>query len=410
MNEYKFLHNIQSLCPGNLFTDYIVDRVVSDDYRGVQCSQHNRLTFEYFSNLITAIYSIANDQIFHIHIGDDNGIKQPLAYVYYQVVDKIKETSGKGTVNSVKKNTFPDIARMGFLNRYDNNGNKIIEGISRANVYAVGLSPLGCKFAKASVFEKIKLFTDGIDILTQNTASELVETLYLNEFDIEYIDILEFMYIFSDNRRHISTNDKLRLLLEYRKLSPHAKAIIDENLKLFCNPKNRRNFGSKTALRDYSNWKNESQQIFGLLANSTYFKVQDSRLMLNTGNYGLFDENPTRGTKAKSDYFKKHNVDRTPGYDLHHIVPFSKVHTKSDATYIDDYKNLIYLKEKKHEEFTINGSKHIILRHNQNNPNLLFLTFDNSFILVNIDTDALISNDLLPMIRDYNEKLIKKFY
>lgn len=376
----------------------------------MQCSQHNRLTFDYFANLISVIYSVAGNEIFAIHVGDDRGEKQPQAHTYYKVVEKIKEVVGKGTINSVKKNTFPDIAKMGFLNRYDKDGIKITEGASRSGVYSVGLSELGVKFAQATAFEKIKSFTDGVDILTRNAASELVELLYLNDFGIDCIDILEFMYILSDDRDGITTNDKLRLLLEYRRLSSVEKERLDENLKLFCNPKNRETFNNKTLLRDYSNWKNESQQIYGLLANSTYFKVEKTKLILNTGNYGLFDVNANRGAKAKSEYFKNHQVSKTAGYDLHHIVPFSKAQNKRDAVFVDDYKNLIYLKDKKHDEFTIAGSKHVIMKHTENTPHILFLDFDDSFILVDITKDALVSSSLLPMVKEYNRMLLRKFY
>ncbi len=410
MEDYKYLHEIERISPNNSFIKYIVARVSSNDYRGIQCSQHNRLTFEYFSNLVSVIYDVAGEDIFYIHIGDDKGEKQSNAYVYYEVVEKIKEAVGKGTVNSVKKNTFPDIARMGFLNRYDKNGCKISEGDSRAPVYSVGLSALGVKFAQATAFEKIKLFTDGVDILTKNTASELVELLYLNDYGVDCLDILEYMYIFSDDRKDITVNDKLRLLIDYRRLSAAEKAKLDAMLKSFCNPQNRKEYDNKTLLRDYSNWKNESQQIYGLLANSTYFKVDEARLILNTGNYGLFNTQTNRGNKSKIEYFRQHNVTKTSGYELHHIIPFSKAQNKSDVLFVDDFKNLIYLSDKKHSEFTIAGSRHVILKYTQNNPNILFMDFDDSFIMVDITKDALFSRDLLPVVKEYNAQLLKKFY
>ena len=410
MEDYKYLREIENISTSNTFVKYIVDRVSSNDYRGMQCSQHNRLTFDYFSNLVSVIYDVAGSSIFDIHIGDDIGEKQPQAYTYYKVVDRIKVCVGKGTINSVKKNTFPDIARMGFLNRYDKDGDKIIEGTSRSSVYSVGLSELGVKFAKANAFEKIKLFTDGVDILTKNAASELVELLYLNDYGIDKIDILEFMYILSDDRKEITSNDKLRLLLDYRRLTAAEKNKLDENLKAFCNPQNRRDFDNKTLLRDYGNWKNESQQIYSLLANSTYFKVEGTELILNTGNYGLFNAQANRGAKARVDYFKNHNVNKTVGYDLHHIIPFAKAQNKSDALFVDDFKNLIYLSDKKHAEVTISGSKNVIIKYTQNNPNVLFMDFNDSFILVDITKDALFSPSLLPLVKEYNIQLLKKFY
>lgn len=410
LEDYKYLQQLKSVAHGNRFIDYIVDRVSSSDYRGFQCSQHNRLTYKYFSDLVSIIYDIAGESKFGIHVGDDNGKLQPQACLYYQIVNKVKITTSKGTINSVKKNTFPDIARMGFLDRFDKNGIKISENQTRTGVYSVGLSNLGVKFAKATAFDKIKLFTDGIDVLTKNTASELVEILYLNDFGIDSIDILEYMYILSDDRKGIYLNDKLDLLIEYRRLTDFEKSRVDILLKAFCNPQNRKNFSNKVLLRDYSNWKNESQQIFGLLANSTYFKVENDRLILNTGNYGLFDEQANRGEKAKVEYFKHHSTPKTKGYQLHHIVPFSKAQNKSDALTIDDFRNLIYLKDEKHLEFTTVGKENVIMKYKENDPNVIFLNFDDSFIIVDVTKDALVSPQLLPEIKKYNEFLLRKFY
>lgn len=410
MEDYKYLLEMRSIDPSNRFINYIVERVTKSDYRGFQCSQHNRLTFKYFSDLVDIIYSISKGDVFAIHVGDDNGELQPQANIYYQIVDEVNKATGKGTINSVKKNTFPDIARMGFLDRYDKNGQKINERVSRTGIYFVGLSRLGIQFAESNNFQKIKLFTDGIDVLTQNTASELVEILYFNDFGIDCIDILEYMYIFSDDRKEIYLNDKLDLLIEYRKLTPTQKQKVDKLLKLFCDPINRRNYQNKSLLRDYSNWKNESQQIFGLFANSTYFKVDNNKLILNTGNYGLFDSHVNRGEKAKSEYFKQHNKNRTTGYQLHHIIPFSKAQNKSDAVTIDDFRNLIYLKEEKHSEFTRAGTENVIMKHKENDPNIIFLDFGDSFISVDIVKDALVSATLLPEIKKYNDMLLKKFY
>lgn len=410
MEDYKYLRQLENIAPENAFIKYITERVTDDDYRGIQCSQHNRLTFNYFRKLVEAIYNIADDEVFAIHVGDDNGTLQPSAKKYYEVVEAIKNAVGKGTINSVKKNTFPDIARMGFLDRYDKHGKKITEGASRQPVHSVGLSNLGTRFATASAFEKIKLFTDGVDILTKNAASELVELLYLNDYGIDSIDILEFMYIISDDRYGVSFHDKLNLLLEYRRLTSTQKISVDTCLKNYCNPENRRGYDNKTLLRDYSNWKNESLQIYGLLANSTYFKVENNKLILNTGNYGLFDENTVRSEKAKREYFRFHSVSKNDEYELHHIVPFSKAENKSDAVLIDNYKNLIYLKSSKHSEFTVAKNQNVILKYNQGNPRLLFLDFNDGYILVDVTEDALFSLNLLPAIKEHNETLLRKFY
>lgn len=414
MDDYKYLQELESIAPDNPFCHYIAQRVVSDDYRGIHCSQHNRLTFDDFAKYISAIYSVAGSEVFDIHVGDDKGEKQPQAHTYYKVVDEIKKAAGKGTINSVKKNTFPDIAKMGFLDRYDSHGLKISEGVSRATVCSVGLSERGVKFVGETVFGKIKLFTDGVDTLTKNAASQLAELLYLNDYGVDYISLLEFMYIVSDDSTGKTTSDKLRLLLDYRKLTPPQKAKVTDCLKRFCDPKNRKAYNNKLLLRDYSNWKNESQQIYGLLTNSTYFKVEgtgdNKKLILNTGSTGLFAAHANRGEKAKNEYFKYHHVGKTGGYELHHIIPFSKAQNQNDALYVDDYKNLIYLTAQKHAKFTAENNKNVIMKYAQGEPNIVFMDFDDGYILVDITKDALVSPALLPQIKEYNQQLLKKFY
>ena len=93
-----------------------------------------------------------------------------------------------------------------------------------------------------------------------------------------------------------------------------------------------------------------------------------------------------------------------------HIVPFAKAQNKSDAVFVDDFKHLIYLSDKNHAEFTISGSNNVFLIYTQNNPNVLFMDFNDSFILVDITKDALFSPSLLPLVKEYNIQLLKKFY
>lgn len=335
MESYKYLEALISIEPDNKFLKYIAARVQDNDYRGFQCSQHNRLTYQYFYAVLCAIDGVAGDSSFFIHIGDDKGKRQPAAETYYRIVDEIKASAGRGTINSIKKNIFPDIARMGFIDRFDKHGSKLLPN-RRGVVYSVKLSALGREFIEADTFKRVKLFTDGVDRLTKNTASELVEMLYLNDYGIDYLDIHEYMYIYSDDRG-INPSDKLELLLEYRRLTPAEREQAESYLQLYCDPENWRG-QDKTVLRDYSNWKNESQQIFLLFASSTYFKVERDRLVLNTGSLGLFDPKTVRGEKAKNNYFSEHGISRDVDYELHHIVPFSKAMSKADLKYIDDYK------------------------------------------------------------------------
>ena len=131
---------------------------------------------------------------------------------------------------------------------------------------------------------------------------------------------------------------------------------------------------------------------------------------MNTGNLGLFDPNAQRRERAKTEYFEKHKIANCKGYELHHIIPFSKALNKSDAAFLDDYKNMIYLDSHKHSEFTNVGNRHVQLEYNKDDPRILFLAFDNSYIIVEAGKDAKLDMDLLPQMKNYNLQLLRKFY
>ena len=418
MKDYEILKSIETITPDNLFLSYIIDRVQDDNYRGIQCSQHNRLTFNYFKSLLQIIYDVAGTQVFSIHVGDDNGERQANATDYYKIVDAIKRVSGKGTINSVKKNTFPDIARAGFLYRYNKHGERISESLSigegkttqpRDTVYQVQLSQQGINFVRAkSEFERRKYYTDLVDTLTKNAATDLVELLSTDE-RFDNISIDEFMYILSDDRANVRYNDKLLYLAEYRRLTQEQQDKLTELLKLYCAP--NRNIGTKINARDYYNWKNESLQIFGLLSNSTYFKVVEEQLLLNNGEYGLFLKKAERSQKPKIEYFRYHNIKKEPGYELHHIVPFNKALTQQEAQWIDDKRNMIYLSTEKHAEFTT--TRNINIRTSYTQPNFSFLPIDSINGIINVDLrrgEALLSTERVPEMIEYNKRLLKKFY
>ena len=419
MKDYEILKKINRIDKNNVFIDYIIGRIQDDNYRGVQCSQHNRLTFDYCDTLISVIYKIAGDAVFNIHVGDDNGIKQRGAELYYQIVEHLNNIGKKGTINSVKKNTFVDLARAGVLERFNKKGNKIEERQAigenkiskrRSRIYSVVLSKLGIKFAQASSpFEKIRYFTDIVNNLTNNIASDLVEILS-TDCRFNSINILEFMYIFSDDRQELDSNFKILLLTAYRTLSEHQKAELTKLLQMYCNP--ARNFhGNKVLSRDYHNWKNESQQIFALLGNSSYFKVLNDTILLNDGKYGLFTLPPSRSQVAKNKYFDYHKMDKNPNYELHHIIPFHVATSKQDALFIDNERNLIYLHKDKHAEFT--SLRNINIQASYNTPIISFLPVNSIENIINVNlsnNEALVSHNRIHEMIDYNKILLKKFY
>lgn len=420
-NLNKILEEIKSIDKKNLFLDYIVERVQDDNYRGIHCAQHSRVRYDEFETILSAIYEIVGYERVDIPVGDceRDAIKLRNALSYKQIVDNIKTKINKGSYDAIKKINFPDMARMGFLQRYDREGNLIVESQTfgenkikhrSPSIYQVQLSEQAKKFLEEQmIFGKRKQYTDGIDKLTKNVSNELL--LLLNEDDFDTITDLEFMYIISDDREKIHFSDKRKLLLEYRKLNQEQKQKVTNLLKQYCNPQNWARYNNKILLRDYGNWKNETQTIFHYLGQSAYFQVVNGSLCLNNGNLGLFVHRAKRKQSSKEEYFKQHKIEKCYNYHLHHIIPFSKAITQNDAEWIDDYRNLIYISETKHNEIPIKNNPNIIMSYTDPIINLASQEIRGKIININLSSnDALLNTDLIQIMTKYNGKLLQKFY
>jgi len=358
----SILSDIKIIDHNNKFIKYIIERIQRDKYRGTHVSQHNRYDLSDITNMIQSIYKTVDNNIFEIPRGDynrnfnDNDLIGTFKE-YKDIVDNIKKTTGKGTYNSVKKNFFVDMDRAGILKRYDKNKNIIS---SKKGVYYAELSSDAIRFLDASIIERYRIFTDFLDGLFNNFLSEFVDILYSSQYREDTISIYEFMFIFSDES--IDGGTKITLLDEYRKLDNIKKERLVQLIKKYANPDNFR--GSKKNKRDFHNWKNEAQQIFSLLNNTSYFQVdkKGEYIKLNIGNYGIFNiETFKRSNKPKKDYFIYHNVEKTTDFELHHIVPISKARNKEEVKIIDNVYNLIYVHKKKHTEFTRNKNLNMII-------------------------------------------------
>lgn len=420
-NLNKILEEIKTIDKNNLFLDYIVERVQDDNYRGIHCAQHSRVGYDEFETILSTIYDIVGYKRVDIPIGDceRDATKLQNAPLYKQIVDNIKTKINKGSYDAIKKINFPDMARMGFLWRYDRNGNLIAESQTLGenkikhwspSIYQVQLSEQAKTFLEEKmIFGKRKQYTDGIDKLTQNVSNELM--LLLNEYEFDTITDLEFMYIISDDRDQIHFSDKRKYLLEYRKLRQEQKQKVTTLLKQYCNPQNWARYDNKILLRDYGNWKNETQTIFHYLGQSAYFQVVDRALCLNNGNLGLFVHKATRKQSSKEEYFKQHKIEKCYNYHLHHIIPFSKAATQNDAEWIDDYRNLIYISETKHNEIPTKNNPNIIMSYTDPIINLASQEMRGKIININLSSkDALLNNQLIQTMTDYNGQLLHKFY
>lgn len=413
----SILLQIKEIDPDNLFIDYIINRVQRDNYRGIHISQHNRYDLDFIEKVLKSIYEIVGDSAFNIPPGDYKKTDAlPSEYIdYTKIVSKIYQYAGRGTYNSIKKNFFVDLDRMGFLLRFDKK-NKLI-GTKRTGILYAKLSNKAIEFVSSddNLLKKYKIFTDAIDVLFQGFISDLAKSLYYSDYKNTTISIYELMFIFSDTT--IDPQVKIDLLNSYRSLKTYQRTEIINLLKKYAIPK--RFTGNKITKRDFSNWKNENQQILALLKTTVYFDVSLNRyFILNIGNTGIFPESYVkRKGSIKIDYFPFHEVSRTKDFELHHIVPINKVRNKHEFQLVDNVKNLLYLAKNKHKQISNANNTHNYLLLTESDATFCDMHTKDKITAIN-QKDALYSRttskienllkynrDLLKIIFDFDKEL-----
>lgn len=382
----------------NGFFNYLDNRIKRCDYRGYHLSQHNRLPFKKICCLLEIIYSEIKDRTIRIHVGDWKGVRQD-CHEYYRIIEKINESKEFScTVNSLKKNIFPDLAKMGFLERFDKKNVPVFNN-QRSEIYYVKLSSLSTSFVEEeSLLNKYKIYIAAVEKLVEPILEQLFLILY-NEFDS--INIYEYTFILSDP--HLTIDEKINLVKEYRRLKKVQQASILTYIQNTFKKMNKK-ARNKTEKRDFSNWYNESLQIFNLLNQTIYFKTYGKTILMLSISQEILEFIAARSQKERELYFDYHNVSKRNGYQLHHIYPISYATSRKDLELIDNHKNLIYLSNKVHAKIPRNNT---FVKIDQQ-QNRLFLVDPATNRKIDITNDCIIDNDKISELLKYNTNLIKK--
>lgn len=383
----------------NNFLKYIFERIKREDYRGIHLSQHNRLPFEKVLEILKTIHDIVGTSSFKIHIGDWEGKNQKGCEVYYKIVDSLKKIIEQGTVNSLKKNIFPDLDTMSFLNRYNTKGDLVLPD-KREAIDSVSLTKFALDFINEKKPRKqYKTYIEATEKLLEPILDELFYILY-GEF--ESINIYEYMFIVSDEK--LSTQEKIDLIKSYRRLKKIQRTKINQDILKIFKDINKKAI-NKRFKRDFGNWYNESLQIFNLLNQTVYFKTFRKTVLMLSISQEALEFIATRSQNQREKYFEWHNVKRIEGYQLHHVYPLSFATTRRELELIDNFKNLIYISNKAHS--TVPHDNNLLIQLVLKNGRILLMNpIDKKFIDI---TDEIIINKrhIQEMLR-YNEKLLAK--
>ena len=179
-----------------------------------------------------------------------------------------------------------------------------------------------------------------------------------------------------------------------------------EKIKAYCNPSNFS--GDKTHKRDFYNWINETQQILTLLAQMAYFEWnrKEQRLYIRVGRESVYTNNVKlkRSLVQKQHYFTQHNVAKTKGFELHHVVPLCFAKTRNEFLILDDWQNLVYIDVYSHAQITQNNNANVRLSFDENDA--IFTDFNDNSVCCKNNTNIKYNLSKQEIMFDYNQKLL----
>jgi len=412
------LHKLLTIDPSKKCLVFLHERILVDNYRGLQISQHNRYTYEQVVGMLEIFYDLVNDNKMNIRTTDlsKRPFNTPDEYIYAEYTNKVIKKYGKGTQDSIRKNLFVDFHRMGLISRFSAT-DESIGPYDRRSVSKVSLTNLAIDLInkEKTETEKYLLFTRALDNLMLGLATDFFDILA----SIDHLTIHEYTFFVSFirqklNGKFISLDDVIELVLDYRTLSRFQKNAVVEIVSEYCNPDNFN--GSKTDKRDYHNWVNETQQVFMILNMTAYYQLNQALQRIEfmvSPNYVFTKKEDVnkikRSIAQKKNYFKEHNINKTIGFELHHIVPLLWARNITEFFILDKWQNMLYIDGRSHSVITQKGNKHVKLKFLNANHNIILISPTNDKMeLIDIN-NVLYSYSLKNEIFNKNVQLLNNF-
>jgi len=406
---------VNKINPGNEALEFIDSRIRDEKYRGAPSSEHNRYVMTQIITILELLNKYAPDQsLMAIRTTDiskrpENNFEE---IAYAQFCNEVKQKAGIGTQDAMRKNLFVDLHRMGLIIRYDKN-KEITDPFSKQQVKFVSISNQGLRLIEAkNILDKYFIFSKGIDSLIGGYIDIILDILRDKEYGIDKINIYEYMFFVSaigtESSFNINTDKAIELIKEYRNLTPIQRKSVIETLKIELNPKNYS--GTKKNKRDFHNWHNKIAQVYYLLNQTVYFEVRGEQLVLK-GGQNSFDEAATRLDRSlneKYQYFVKQKVSKTPGFELHHVVPLAWSENIHHFKMLDKWENMVYIDAFSHAKITQNKNRNVVLGVIKDDISLsdfskneVYLKYKENILYTPINKDTMknYNNDLLNTIK-----------
>ena len=401
---------------GNRSLSFIDERLRSNNYRGVHFSQHNRYDLDKVIDILKLLNKFSpNQRLMQIRTTDNSkrpNLSEEKDYALF--CNEVKRLTNIGTQDAMRKNIFVDFARMGLINRYSPKKIKTNPFKKSVNKY-VNISDLGIKLinAEQNILERQLIFSKALNRMLQNFIEDVLTLM--TDHNVKIISFDEFMlFVTAINCGadfSISIAQCTELINEYRLLSRTNKNKVTDVLKTRLVPE--KFFGDKKEKRDYHNWANESQQLWNLFQNVPYFIVEkdSNKLLLICDEVDIKKYKKSkmkRSQQTKNDYFKQHDVQKTKGYELDHIIPLLEAENIDEYHILDSWKNLLYIDGKTHAIKSQSGSRYYIFSFDENNSNRVYFSdVNNEQLIIDNGKEALFDKEKIPIIFHYNQVFLK---
>jgi len=409
---------VSNIDPANDALYFIDKRLASDNYRGHISSQHNRYTFEELVQFLTLLDEYAPRQSL-LHIRTTDTVKRPEntpeEVQYAKFCHAAKKQVGKGTQDAMRKNFFVDWHRMGLIERYTAKEEKI-KPYQHSRTQYVALSDLGKQFIQNKALEQRFLFSKALNILLDNFISHTLDVLD----ELKHIDFDEFLFFVSaiDTPQEygfsLTTAQCVDLVGKYRKLTRKQKEAVLTKLRDELIPE--KFDGNKSNQRDFHNWQNKIKQIWFLFDEVVFFTIErDSKIPrlkpIEKTDSRNGKTKMVRSVRPKADYLKEHQVQKTKGFELDHIIPLMDANTIDEFHYLDNWRNLLYLSGTPHAIKTQTGSEYKVLCVDSDNLDVLKLarpSNEEDILLIRNQKEALFNTKHIDTMLKYNADFLDK--
>lgn len=103
-------------------------------------------------------------------------------------------------------------------------------------------------------------------------------------------------------------------------------------------------------------------------------------------------------------YFKKHNITKEKGFELHHIVPLCLATSRAEFQVIDKWENMVYIDAFSHAKITQNNNANMRLSFENDNAN--FSDFNDCIVHCENNTNIKYDTKKQELMLDYNKRIL----